>query len=56
MTRKLKNLQNSIHTAAIIFCIPCPLGVDKKTWDDAVNALYKANEQIDKIVKTETKK
>jgi hypothetical protein len=56
MTLKLKNLQKSIHNAAIICCIPCPLGVDKKTWDDAVTALYKANEQIDRIVKTETKK
>lgn len=48
--RKLKNLQNSIHAAAVICGMPRPMGIDLATWNNATNALYEANEQIDGIV------
>lgn len=49
--RKLKNLQKNIHAAAFLVACPCPLGVNRDAWAEATNALYKANEQIDRIVK-----
>jgi hypothetical protein len=54
--QKLKNLQKNIHTAAWLIALPPPIGADAEKWNEAVNALYKANEQIDKIIKEKEKR
>ncbi len=51
MIQKLKNLQKNIHTAACLVAFPAPVGANEEKWNKAINALYKANEQIDKIIK-----
>lgn len=54
--KKLKSLQEKIHSAAWLCGIRCPIGVNEDLWNQVVSDLYDANQMIDGMVAYQERK